>query len=227
MRARILIVEDDPSVGEVMVASLAKEGYETILETDGAGALKRWQDDGDFALVVLDVVLPSLDGLSVCRAIRETSDVPIMMLTGKVDAGSVVIGLEVGADDYVRKPFDLIELKARVRALLRRTGGNGQERTIQLGELMIDAAGGRVTKSGRPISLSAMEFKLLLEFAKSPGRVMTRDALLRRVWDYDYLGDSRLVDMAIKRLRDKIEDDPTKPVWISTVRGLGYRFEAA
>lgn len=226
-RLRILIVEDDASTGETMVASLRKEGYECILESDGAKALELWRSDPHFDLVILDLVLPALDGLSICRAIRDSSEVPILMLTGKVDPTSVVVGLEVGADDYVRKPFDLVELKARIRALLRRARVKKGDDVIELGSLSVDVAGGRVTKDGSEIPLSAMEFKLLLEFVTSPGKVLNRETLLRRVWDYDYLGDSRLVDMAIKRLRDKVEDDPASPRLIATVRGLGYRFEAA
>lgn len=226
-RLRILIVEDDASTGETMVASLRKEGYECILESDGAKALELWRSDPHFDLVILDLVLPALDGLSICRAIRDSSEVPILMLTGKVDPTSVVVGLEVGADDYVRKPFDLVELKARIRALLRRARVKKGDDVIELGSLSVDVAGGRVTKDGSEIPLSDMEFKLLLEFVTSPGKVLNRETLLRRVWDYDYLGDSRLVDMAIKRLRDKVEDDPASPRLIATVRGLGYRFEAA
>lgn len=226
-RVRILIVDDDPSTTESMAASLQREGYDPVVEHDGARALELWREDPDFALVVLDLILPGLDGLAICRAIRQESEVPILMLTGKVDPTSVVVGLELGADDYVRKPFDLVELKARIRALLRRTRSADDMEKLVLGPLTVDVAAGRVTKAGNEVRLSATEFKLLLELVKSAGKVLSRDTLLRTVWDYDYLGDSRLVDMAIKRLRNKIEDDPANPVWIATVRGLGYRFDAA
>ncbi len=226
-RSRLLIVEDDVLTGDTMVASLRKEGYEAIIESDGGRALELWRNDPHFDLVILDIVLPGLNGLEICRAIREKSVVPILMLTGKIDATSAVVGLEVGADDYVRKPFDLIELKARIRALLRRTHVPEGAEIIEVGSLVVDVGAGRVTKEGNDVALSATELKLLLEFVTSPGKVLDRQVLLRRVWDYDYLGDSRLVDMAIKRLRDKIEDDPANPVLIATVRGLGYRFEAA
>lgn len=225
-RVRILIVEDDPSTTEPMVASLQREGYDPVVEHDGARALDLWRDDPDFALVILDLILPGVDGLDICRAIRQDSEVPILMLTGKVDPTSVVVGLELGADDYVRKPFDLVELKARIRALLRRSRGPEDTEKLVVGPLTVDVAAGRVTKAGQEVRLSATEFKLLLELVKSAGKVLSRDRLLRSVWDYDYLGDSRLVDMAIKRLRNKIEDDPAKPSCIATVRGLGYRFEA-
>ncbi len=224
---RILIVEDDAATAEAMAASLRKEGFETLVEGDGARALEVWREHPDIELVILDMILPGLDGLGICRQIRETSDVPILMLTGQVDPANVVVALELGADDYVRKPFDLIELKARIRALLRRSRVAEEEEQIVVGSLVVDPSGGRVTKGGEEVSLSATEFKLLLELVKSRGKVLSRDMLLRTVWNHDYLGDSRLVDMAIKRLREKIEDDPAAPVRISTVRGLGYRFEAA
>lgn len=226
-QTRIFIVEDDTATAEAMVASLRKDGYDPVVENDGARALEVWRDHPDFELVILDMILPGLDGLAICRAIRETSEVPILVLTGQVDPANVVVALELGADDYVRKPFDLIELKARIRALLRRSRVAEAKELIVIGSLTVDAAAGRVSKNDAEVPLSATEFKLLLELVKSPGKVLSRDRLLRSVWDYDYLGDSRLVDMAIKRLRDKIEDDPAHPLRISTVRGLGYRFEAA
>lgn len=225
-RTRILVVEDDASTSEVMAASLGKEGYDAVVEANGARALERWRDDGDFDLVILDIVLPGMDGLTICRTIRETSEVPILMLTGKVDTSSVVAGLEMGADDYMRKPFDLIELKARVRSLLRRTHAADEDGSLTVGALVIDVQAGRVSRSGSEISLSATELKLLVELARAAGKVLSRRTLLARVWDYDYLGDSRLVDMAVKRLRAKIEDDPAAPRLITTVRGLGYRLDA-
>lgn len=224
---RVLIVEDDAATAETIAASLRKDGYDLVVESAGDRALEVWRGKPEFELVILDMILPGLNGLEVCRHIRETSEVPILMLTGQVDPANVVVALELGADDYVRKPFDLIELKARIRALLRRSRLADAQELIVAGPLSVDATAARVLKDGEEVSLSATEFKLLLELVKSPGKVLSRDKLLRSVWEYDYLGDSRLVDMAIKRLRDKIEDDPAAPARITTVRGLGYRFEAA
>jgi two-component system response regulator MtrA len=177
----------------------------------------------DIDLVVLDVMLPGLDGLEVCREIRRTSQVPILMLTARTDTIDVVVGLECGADDYVKKPFDLAELTARVRALLRRVTAPVEETTLSVGGLVIDQGRFTVHKDGREVSLTATEFRLLLELARRPGQVFTRDVLLDRVWSYTYLGDSRLVDVAVQRLRAKVEDDPTRPGLIRTVRGVGYK----
>ncbi len=178
-----------------------------------------------FDLVVLDVMLPGLDGFEVCRVIRRTSQVPVVMLTARTDLTDVVAGLELGADDYVTKPFRGPELVARARAVLRRATADEGAPVICAADLRIDAAGFRVTRSGTPVDLTATEFRLLLELAQSPGRVLSREHLLQRVWGYDYLGDSRLVDMAVKRVRDKLGDDPRQPTYVTTVRGAGYRFE--
>lgn len=223
---RLLVVEDDVATAEIMAASLRREGYDIVHHADGARALELWREDKAFDLALLDLSLPGLSGLDLCAAIRADSGIPIIILTGRIEPHDVVIGLEVGADDYVRKPFDLTELKARIRALLRRVNQLGDEEVIEIAPLVIDISGGRVTKEGRELELSGTEIKLLFELAKAPNKVLSRMTLLSRVWGYDYLGDSRLVDMAIKRLRDKIEDDPTHPVLVVTVRGLGYRLNA-
>ena len=170
-------------------------------------------------------MLPSLDGFEVCREIRKQSQVPILMLTARSDTIDVVVGLESGADDYVTKPFEMAELVARARAVLRRSSVEPVETAIEVAGLRIDPAGFSVTKDGTPLALTATEFRLLLEMGRRPGQVFTREMLLERVWDYDYLGDSRLVDVAVQRLRAKIEDDPARPRLISTVRGVGYRLE--
>jgi len=221
--ARILIVEDDPSIRGVTAIGLAAAGFAVTTASDGVEGLERFRAD-PFALVLLDVMLPGLDGYEVCRQIRRTSTLPIVMLTARADAMDVVVGLEAGADDYVRKPFEVPELVARVRAALRRGGRlpNETERLV-LGALSIDVAGRAVSRDGVDIPLTRTEFDLLLELVRHPGQVLTRDVLLDRVWGYDYLGDSRLVDVAIQRLRSKIERDSAAPDLVLTVRGAGYK----
>ena len=226
MNERVLLVEDDPSIREVAALGLRRAGFRVSSASDGREALVQFGQT-PFDLVVLDVMLPSLDGYEVCRAIRRESRVPIVMLSAKSDTVDVVVGLELGADDYVTKPFELAELVARVRAALRRAAQPPPEPVISVGGLEIDPGAFRVRRNGRDIPLTATEFRLLLELARRPGQVFTRELLLERVWNYEYLGDSRLVDVAVKRLRAKIEDDPKQPALIRTVRGVGYRFEAA
>ena len=171
--------------------------------------------------------MPSLDGFEVCREIRKFSRVPIVMLTARTDLIDVVVGLESGADDYVKKPFELPELIARLRAVLRRAAAPLEDTLIAVGRLEIDPAGFTVRRDGIEVSLTATEFRLLVELARRPGQVFTRELLLQRVWDYEYLGESHLVDVAIQRLRAKVEDDPSHPVLIKTVRGVGYRLDRA
>jgi two-component system response regulator MtrA len=178
-----------------------------------------------FEAVVLDVMLPSLDGFEVCRELRKTSRIPVIMLTARTDTTDVVVGLELGADDYVTKPFEIPELVARIRAVLRRTVAEPQEPTVTIAGLDIDPTGYVARKDGRELDLTATEFRLLLELARNAGRALTREALLAKVWNYDYLGDSRLVDVAVQRLRAKVEDDPAQPALIRTVRGVGYRMD--
>ena len=223
MNERLLLVEDDSSVREATARGLEASGFRITTARDGRDALANYQT-GRFALIVLDVMLPEVDGLEVCREIRKSSDVPIIMLTARTDAADVVAGLEVGADDYVTKPFDMPVLVARVRAALRRASTEGLSgRVISVGALELDSAAFKARKDGVEIPLTATEFRLLEELMRHAGQVMTRDVLLSRVWDYEYLGDSRVVDMAVKRLRRKIEDDPHSPTLIETVRGVGYR----
>ncbi|MDQ4131917.1 MAG: response regulator transcription factor [Actinomycetota bacterium] len=225
MHERVLVVEDDRSVRETAALLLERAGLRVSAVGDGAEALTQFSG-GSFDAVVLDVMLPSVDGFEVCRTIRRDSQVPIVMLTARTDTADVVAGLELGADDYLTKPFHGAELVARVRAALRRRDADRAGPRLQSGDLDIDAPGFRVSKAGQPVELTATEFRLLVELARNAGRVLSREALLERVWGYDYLGDSRLVDMAVKRLRDKLGDDPRQPRYISTVRGAGYRFEA-
>ena len=180
---------------------------------------------GRLTLVVLDAMLPLLDGLEVCREIRRDSQTPIVMLTARTDLHDVVVGLELGADDYVTKPFELPELVARIKAVLRRSVAQPEDRVIDVDGLEIDPGAFTVKRGGEEVALTATEFRLLLELARHPKQVFTRELLLELVWNYDYLGDSRLVDAAVQRLRAKIEDDPKQPKLIHTVRGVGYRFD--
>jgi DNA-binding response OmpR family regulator len=223
---RILLVEDDPSIREITALGLGRAGFRVTTTSDGRDGLSRARRD-PFDLLLLDVMLPTLDGFEICREIRKDSRIPVVMLTAKTDTTDVIVGLELGADDYITKPFELPELVARVRAVLRRSRTDREEPTLQVGDLEVDPAGFSARKAGSDISLTATEFRLLLELARRPGQVMTREILLQRVWNYDYLGDSRLVDVAVQRLRAKVEDDPAEPRLIKTVRGVGYRLERA
>jgi DNA-binding response OmpR family regulator len=221
---RVLVVEDDRSVRETVTLLLERAGLRATAVGDGRQALEQLSQH-DFDLVLLDVMLPVVDGFQVCRSIRQDSQIPIVMLTARTDTADVVAGLETGADDYVTKPFQGPELVARVRAALRRRDADPSAPRIQVRDLDIDASGFRLTQSGRPVELTATEFRLLLELARNAEQVISREMLLQRVWGYDYLGDSRLVDMAVKRLRDKLGDDPREPRYITTVRGAGYRLD--
>jgi two-component system response regulator MtrA len=224
---RLLLVEDDASIREIVSIGLKAAGFRVATAMDGRQGLASARSGG-FDAVILDVMLPSLDGFEVCREIRKFSRVPIVMLTARTDLIDVVVGLESGADDYVKKPFELPELIARLRAVLRRAAAPGPADTlIAVGRLEIDPAGFTVRRDGVEVSLTATEFRLLVELARRPGQVFTRELLLQRVWDYEYLGESHLVDVAIQRLRAKVEDDPSHPTLIKTVRGVGYRLDRA
>jgi two-component system response regulator MtrA len=221
---RLLLVEDDAPIREIVSIGLSAAGFRLITAEDGRDGLAKARA-GSFDVVILDVMLPSMDGFEVCREIRKFSRVPVVMLTARADLVDVVVGLESGADDYVKKPFELPELVARLRAVLRRTSTPAQAALILAGALEIDPAGFTVRKNGEEVTLTATEFRLLLELARRPGQVFTRELLLQRVWDYEYLGDSHLVDVAIGRLRAKVEDDPSHPALIKTIRGVGYRLD--
>jgi two-component system response regulator MtrA len=223
---RLLLVEDDASIREIVSIGLKAAGFRVATAMDGRQGLASARSGG-FDAVILDVMLPSLDGFEVCREIRKVSRVPVVMLTARTDLIDVVVGLESGADDYVKKPFELPELIARLRAVLRRAAAPAEDMLIAVGRLEIDPAGFTVRRDGIEVSLTATEFRLLLELARRPGQVFTRELLLQRVWDYEYLGESHLVDVAIQRLRAKVEDDPSHPTLIKTVRGVGYRLDRA
>ena len=225
MHERVLLVEDDASIRETTALGLEAAGFRVTGAADGRGGLAEFRSR-HYDLVVLDIMLPALDGLEVCRQIRRESQVPIVMLSARSDTLDVVVGLELGADDYVTKPFELAELVARVRAAIRRASAAPAAERLVAGDLEIDPAAHRVRKDGTEVPVTATEFRLLLELARRPGQVFTRELLLERVWSYEYLGDSRLVDVAVQRLRAKVEDDPSNPRIIGTVRGVGYRLES-
>jgi DNA-binding response OmpR family regulator len=222
----ILIVEDDDRLRSALRLAMRDEGFRVEAATDAESGLQRFiATDPD--LVLVDVMLPgTANGFDLCRSIRQSSNVPIIVVTARDDSHDVVAGLEAGADDYVTKPFVIKELAARIRALLRRsriTEDDGG--AMDFGDLQISPEEGRVTAQGEEVSLTRTEFLLLCELAQSPHRVMSRDVLLENVWGYDYFGDTRVVDAHVRRLRTKIEPDPSQPVYVVTVRGLGYRFE--
>jgi DNA-binding response OmpR family regulator len=223
----ILLVEDELTLAETLRYNLEREGYSVIVAGDGVLGLERARRDQP-DLVVLDIMLPRLDGFSVCRILRQESDVPILMLTARQDEVDRIAGLELGADDYVSKPFSLGELLARVRAILRRTDRQpaGSREILDAGSLRIDTGSRRAWREGVEIGLSQKEFDLLTCLMRNRGMALSRDVLLERVWGYDFLGDSRTVDVHIRWLREKVELDPGKPIYIQTVRGVGYRFEA-
>jgi DNA-binding response OmpR family regulator len=222
---RILVVDDEANLRHTVSYALRKEGYEIASAEDGEKALELFRSQRP-DLVVLDVMLPRMDGLAVCRAIRRESDVPVIMLTARDTELDTVVGLEVGADDYLTKPFSMVELVARIRAMLRRATprhGAPPER-VEVRGLAIDAARRRVTLDGREVELKPREFDLLAHLAASPGRVFTREQLLASVWGLDYSGDPRTVDTHVKTLREHLSDEADRPRWIETVRGVGYRF---
>ena len=224
MDRRILFVEDDSDIREIVAHGLENVGFEVVAEGDGRQALM-WFRRELFDIVILDIMLPSLNGLEICRRIRADSPVPIVMLTARTDTTDVIAGLEAGADDYVTKPFEVDELIARLRAVLRRSERLADVDQIDVGDLRIDQGSFKAFRNDAEVNLTTTEFKLLNELARNAGRVMSREVLLETVWGYEYLGDSRIVDMAVKRLRSKIEDDPSNPRLIQTVRGVGYRLE--
>ena len=223
---KILLVEDEASFSEALSYVLTKEGFEVVVADTGDGAITAF-DKGGADLVLLDLMLPGLSGTEVCKQLRSRSAVPIIMLTAKDTEVDKVVGLELGADDYVTKPYSKAELIARIRAVLRRQGdvSNPQEGVITAGPVRIDVERHQVNINNELISLPLKEFELLEFLVRNSGRVLTRAQLIDRVWGSDYFGDTKTLDVHVKRLRAKIESDPANPVYIQTIRGLGYKFE--
>ncbi len=225
--SRILMIEDEQSFSETVSFMLEKEGFDVRVETSGDRGLASFERDGA-DLILLDLMLPGMSGTDVCRAVRQRSTVPIIMLTAKDSELDKVLGLELGADDYVTKPFSMRELVARVRAVLRRPhdlDGDGGDGSIAAGPVRIDIDRHLVTVHGQPVPLPLKEFDLLEFLVRNAGRVLTRSQIIDRVWGADYFGDTKTLDVHVKRLRGKIEPDPANPVHLLTVRGLGYKFE--
>jgi two-component system, OmpR family, response regulator RegX3 len=227
--AVILVVEDEASFVEALTIGLRREGFEVVVAVDGAEALEKF-DEVAPDLVLLDVMLPKISGIDVCRQLRKRTQVPIIMVTAKGAEIDTVVGLEVGADDYVTKPYRLRELVARMRAVLRRSESNNHiaVRTpgmIEVGDVLLDPEEHRVRVGGDDVSLPLKEFELLHLLLANAGRVLPRDVLIDRVWGSDYVGDTKTLDVHVKRLRSKIEPDPAMPTRIVTIRGLGYKYE--
>ena len=224
---KILIVEDEKTIRDSVAAYLEREDYWVRGVGDGLSALEEFEKHG-FDLIILDLMLPKMSGERVCRAIRDTSDVPIIMLTAKGEVQDRIIGLELGADDYLIKPFSPRELVARVRVLFRRAHSEPEHKLemLDFGDLTIDISGHKVTVDGNEVDLTASEFKLLTTLARFPGRVYTRMELVEKVLGYDFEGYERTIDSHVKNLRAKLGDDPRNPKWLYTVHGVGYRFEA-
>ena len=225
MGTRILAVEDDERIRTAVKLALEDEGWSVIEAATGEDALEHFQRE-PADVVLIDIMLPGIDGFEVCRSIRRSSDVPIVMVTARADTHDVVAGLEAGADDYLTKPFAPKELSARIRALLRRARTSEVSSPhLRFGDLEIVPEEGVVRRNGRDVHLTKTEFRVLVELAQSPGRVFSREVLLERIWGYGYFGDGRLVDVHVRRLRTKVEADPANPRHVVTVRGLGYKLQ--
>ena len=225
---RVLIVEDEDSIRDAVTFMLRREGFEVQAVADGNAAMAAFLSEGT-DLILLDLMLPGMSGTELCQTIRKTSQVPIIMLTAKDTEIDKVVGLELGADDYVTKPFSTRELTARIKAVLRRgqqeTDADAGASVIAAGPIHIDVERHEVTIHGEPVNLPLKEFDLLALFARNAGRVLTRAQLIERVWGADYVGDTKTLDVHVKRLRSKVEQDPSAPQLLVTIRGLGYKFE--
>ena len=222
----VLVVEDEPTLASALSYNLRKNGFAVVSEVDGVAGLQAARRDRP-DVIILDIMMPKMDGLEVCRRLRAESDVPILMLTAKSEEMDKVVGLELGADDYLTKPFSMRELMARVRALLRRAetrpASDGATKVIA-GDIEVDIRGRTVTRSGQNVPLKPKEFDLLVFMAKNAGQVFTRAQILEQVWGYDFFGGSRTVDVHIRWLREKVEQEPSRPKHLLTVRGVGYKF---
>ena len=226
MAKRILLVDDEPLILKGLRYTLEQEGYETDSAADGEEAISKFFS-GDFDLVLLDVMLPRLDGIAVCQRIREYSSVPIIMLTAKGEDMDKILGLEYGADDYMTKPFNILEVKARIKTILRRAShatGTEEKKVIRVRDMEVNVVNRTVTLGGKEVKLTAKEFDLLQLFINNRGKVFSREAMLETVWKYDYTGDARTVDVHIRRLREKIERNTAQPEFIFTKWGVGYYF---
>jgi DNA-binding response OmpR family regulator len=222
----ILVVDDEPTLVATLRYNLEREGYQVLTAADGEASLSVARANRP-DLIILDLMLPIIDGLEVCRQIRREMTVPILMLTAKADEVDKIVGLELGADDYVTKPFSMRELLARVRALLRRaeTAPAMERDIVTAGDLQVDLRRREASKGGQPLPLKPKEYELLVFLLRSRGRAFTREQLLDQIWGYDFVGDTRTVDVHVRWLRQKIEDEPGKPTRLITVRGVGYRFD--
>ncbi|KAB3533104.1 response regulator transcription factor [Alkaliphilus serpentinus] len=227
MSYKLLIVDDEPLMVKGLKYSLEQDGYETVVASDGEEALDKFKSDR-FDLILLDLMLPKIDGLEVCQRIREKSQTPIIMLTAKGEDISKILGLEYGADDYLTKPFNILELKARIKAVLRRIQSSepAVERVINIDDFTLNTLGRKVSIRGIDINLTAKEFDLLLLLAANPGKVYSREELLEIIWGYEYFGDLRTVDVHVRRLREKIEKNSSHPEYILTKWGVGYYFRS-
>ena len=229
MAGRVLVVDDEKMIVKGLKFSLMQDYSVVDCAYDGEEALE-YAKNNEYDIILLDIMLPKLDGLSVCQQIREFSDVPIIMLTAKGDDMDKILGLEYGADDYITKPFNILEVKARIKAIMRRAGSNQEEKdkakTIEAGDLKMDCESRRVFISGKEINLTAKEFDVLELLVFNPNKVYSRENLLNIVWGYEYPGDVRTVDVHIRRLREKIEANPSEPKYVHTKWGVGYYFQA-
>lgn len=225
MPGKILVVDDEPAILELVTYNLEQAGFSTLTATDGEAALRLVEEERP-DLVILDIMLPKMDGFEVCRIIRTRYNTPILMLTARREEVDRVLGLELGADDYMVKPFSPRELVARVRAILRRAAEAGSRKggLIVVGDLVINPESHEVRVRGQKVDLTLKEYQLLKFLAENPGRVFTREVLLDRLWEGGYFGDTRTIDVHIRHLREKIEEDPSNPRYILTVRGVGYKF---
>ena len=229
MAKKVLVVDDEKLIVKGIRFSLEQDGMEVDCAYDGEEALEMART-GDYDIILLDLMLPKIDGLEVCQQIREFSNVPIVMLTAKGDDMDKILGLEYGADDYITKPFNILEVKARIKAIMRRAGNDHDDRdrarTLEIGDLRLDCEGRRVFISGKEINLTAKEFDVLELLVNNPNKVYSRENLLNIVWGYEYPGDVRTVDVHIRRLREKIEANPSEPKYVHTKWGVGYYFQA-